>query len=207
MNIEAWFQRACALTPVAEARRQLATLLPSGLYYHAASHTDDVIREVILLGLTDSLPERSIELLTVAAAFHDTGFIVAGKENETYGAERARSYLSSQDIYSASEIETIYQIILDTKLQFLHDGPRQVPRSLLAQYLCDADVGNLGRHDFFEKAELYRKELAKEKKEFYKGFTLAFMQAQRWHTPAAQKLRGPTKEENLNKLILLARDL
>ncbi|MBX7144252.1 MAG: hypothetical protein K1X79_07355 [Oligoflexia bacterium] len=185
---------------VRQARTLLREKLPKSLLYHTAAHTDDVIKEALLFAGHDGLSERQVELLLIAAAFHDTGFTAQLTENEALGAELAEKAMLAQGGYSDAEIAQVRQAILDTKLQFLADGPRQVPSTELSKYLCDADVSNLGRPDFADKSELYRQELGKSPEDFYGAFTIHFLESHRWHTPAARQLRQSGKDANLKSL-------
>lgn len=185
---------------VAQARALLRRRLPKGLVYHSAKHTDDVIREVLLFAQTDGLNEREIDLLVVAAAFHDTGFIDRFANNEPIGAERAVQAMNDGGGYSKREIALVRQMILDTKLRKTRRGPKQISTTRLSGYLCDADVSNLGRTDFFRMAELVRKETGLlDKKAFYQGL-VKFIECHEWYTPAAQSLRENQKQANLAAL-------
>ena len=179
---------------VALALADLHTKLPQGLFYHLPSHTEDVMHEALLFGIEDGLSRRELELLVIAAAFHDTGYIDSRTENEPYGAERAKTTLQNSDEYTKDEIEQVVTMILDTRVSKDSGRPRQIPTTNLSRYLCDADMSNLGREDFLEKAKLLEKEkggkedlLSLEK--LLKGHT--------WHCSAAKRLRGKGLEENL----------
>lgn len=201
-QLEPWIQRIFCEPPVAAIRKALKQHLPETLFYHSALHTDDVIREVLHLGITAGLGDRSLELLGVAAAFHDAGFLESRKENEQLGAKMATEALKREaGSYTNDEIDLVAQMIEDTTLRMLPEGPRQVPRSKLSAFLCDADTANLGRDDFFECGERYRKELNQEEAPFYTTFSLIFMHAHRWNTKEAQALWGLKKELNLELLI------
>lgn len=185
---------------VRQARNLLREKLPKTLLYHTAAHTDDVIREAVAFSAHDELDERKRELLVIAAAFHDSGFTAQCQENEAFGASLAEHAMRKQGGYSEDEISLVKQAILDTRLQFLADGPRQVPSTEISRYLCDADVSNLGRPDFAEKSELYRQELGKSPEDFYGAFTIHFLESHRWHTPAAKLLRQEGKDANIASL-------
>ena len=173
--------------------------LPSNLHYHAFSHTEDVFDEAILFALTDNLPERDIELLAIAAACHDMGFVQSMVENEPIGAAFARQQMEKVGGYTTEEIGVVERMILDTTMVSTADGLKQVPTIPLSGYLLDADLSNLGRDDFFEKGQLLRKELGIEPEPFGKAaYSLVGNHA--WHTPAAHALRQKKKEENIAAL-------
>lgn len=105
----------------------LRTQLPTTLLYHAYSHTEDVLREVIELAHADSPPARDVELLAVAAAWHDVGFIWCTRNNEPLAADAVRRYLSTTEHYTPAEIELIAQMIRDTALISEGTSLKQVP--------------------------------------------------------------------------------
>ena len=133
--------------------------LPGHLVYHAFAHTEDVLNEAIRFAITDELPAREIELLAIAAAFHDAGFIKSPVANEPIAARMVREALERHTTahptcgYSADEISLVEQMILDTSLRETQTGLRQVPTCDLSRYLLDADLSNLGREDFFDKGQ------------------------------------------------------
>jgi hypothetical protein len=91
-------------------------------------------------------------------------------------------------------------MIRDTEVKLLPEGPRQVPTTELSKYLCDADVSNLGRPDFFEKAELVRRELNLPRSEQTARNLRAFIGGHRWYTPAAVATRTEGKSANISAL-------
>jgi uncharacterized protein len=177
----------------------LARELPAHLKYHTLAHTEDVLREAILFGVMDHLPPRQLELLAVAAACHDLGFITSSGANEPIGATFAREQMTHFGGYSPDEILLVERMILDTALVETPEGPRQIASTELSRYLLDADLSNFGRDDFFERGELQRQELGQERELFRKN-TLALIKAHRWLTPAGQALRQATKERNIATL-------
>ena len=185
-----------ALPLVQEALTLLDKALPDNLSYHTKGHTLEVLRESIRFAVTEGLSERELELLAIAAAFHDTGFIKSPVANELIGAEFARKALQRTGDFSTVEIQLIDQMILDTKLVELSSGPQQIPSTKLSRYLLDADLSNLGRDDFFDKSELLLQELGVEERSFRSRSLQVFAQ-HRWLTEAAHALGQKKKEENL----------
>ncbi len=173
--------------------------LPSDLLYHAYEHTEDVLTEAILFGMTDQLAERELELLAVAAVYHDLGFIKSPIRNEPIGADEAAAAMQAAGTYSEAEISTVRQMILDTMLVDTPSGLRQIPHTDLSRYLLDADLSNLGRDDFFDKGELQRRELGYDQ-EIFRQSSFSLLHAHRWLTNAARSLRQQKKEENIRVL-------
>ncbi len=185
-----------ALPLVQEALTLLDKALPDNLSYHNKGHTLEVLRESIRFAVIQGLSERELELLAIAAAFHDTGFIKSPVANELIGAEFAREALQRAGGFSTREIQLVEQMILDTKLVELPAGPQQIPSTKLSRYLLDADLSNLGRDDFFDRSELLRQELGVEERSF-RSRSLQVIAGHHWLTKAAHALGQKKKEENL----------
>ena len=179
--------------------------LPGHLVYHAFAHTEDVLNEAIRFAITDELPAREIELLAIAAAFHDAGFIKSPVANEPIAARMVREALERHTTahptcgYSADEISLVEQMILDTSLRETQTGLRQVPTCDLSRYLLDADLSNLGREDFFDKGGLQRQELGYDQ-EVFRRKSFELLNSHRWLTNAGRLLRQAKKDENLQLL-------
>lgn len=191
---------------ISEILDRLKNELPKDLHYHSAAHTDDVLREVVLFSLLDGLSDREIELLAVAAAYHDAGFIASPVNNESIGARMARAAMEKQGGFTPDEIRLVEHMILDTRLVETSAGLRQVATSPLSKYLLDADLSNFGREDFFDMGELLRKELGFDRNLFLKR-TLELLANHDWNAESSRKLRQPKKEENLRKLTELVAKL
>jgi predicted metal-dependent HD superfamily phosphohydrolase len=187
---------------VSEAITRLERNLPTQLTYHSIEHSLDVIRESIGLASDDALSARETELLAIASAWHDIGYIHTPHNNEPLAAKSLCEYLQDNRDYSAEEISLLRQMILDTALIPQEKTLIQSPSTNLSRYLLDADLANFGRDDFFEKSELQRKEVGAALEPFQKS-TLALLQAHNWLTPAATRKWSAKKEANLKALVAL----
>lgn len=186
---------------VAEALKRLENGLSPTLTYHSVEHTRDVLREVVTLASEDALSERDVELLAIAAAWHDVGFLYARAANEPLAAQALSTFLTKDDRYVANEIELLRSMILDTALVKDSGVPMQVATTRLSPYLLDADLANFGRPDFLEKCELQRLEINSDKAPFLLE-TLLLITKHSWLTPAAQRKWSASKLKNIERLKL-----
>jgi predicted metal-dependent HD superfamily phosphohydrolase len=169
--------------------------LPSHLTYHNLNHTAYVLEKAVFLAEQSGVSSSDLELLKLAALFHDTGFIDNPKDHEEKGCKIAESYLTKG--YSQIELDKIYGMIMATKIP-------QSPSNHLERILADADLEYLGT-DLFEQIG---ESLFTELKHFNPNFTeqawdelqLVFMQKHFYHTEYCQKHREPKKQENLLKV-------
>ena len=139
---------------VTEAKKYVNTILISleDMYYHQYSHTLDVLERAVYLGYKENLSKEDIELLELAALFHDTGFIVQYEHNEPIWAKFASNFLKTY-LYPNDKIATIERIILATDPNYLE------PKDIFEKIIKDADVDNLGRDDFFEQGSRVKSEV------------------------------------------------
>lgn len=182
--------------------RLRAELAPS-LVYHSWLHTKDVLEETIVFSSADGLSREEQRLLVLAAAYHDTGFLVQRRDNEAVGAELARQAMEAAGC-AEQQIKLVERMILDTRLVLGPDGLQQQASCRLSGYLLDADLSNLGRDDFLEKLDLFCREEGVDKDEEARRM-LDFMKRHTWFTPAASRLRQSKKEENISSLEQLLR--
>ena len=199
-NITLEAQRYSGLDIVFAALKKLQDFLPTNLLFHSVDHTIDVLNEVILFGTHNALDERSLELLAIAAAYHDIGFITQSSANEEIGANEAKAAMQTTARYSEQEITLVHTMILDTTLILTEAGAHQVPNTELSKYLCDADLSNLGRADFFGRSDLFWQEIGKPDKAAYRCEILKFLEYHVWYTSAAAALRQQQKERNITSL-------
>jgi len=192
------------IPPVKVVLDDLRARLSPSLYYHSPEHTLDVVNDVFIFASEDGLRERELELLVIAAAFHDSGFLVENRGHEKLGAERCQRALIDDGGYNAQEIGLVVRMILDTQVVMTPRGPRHVSSGFLPNYLLDADLGNFGTDQFFIKLEQARREEGKELLPFLES-TLALLTAHEWLTPAAQRLRTEKWNQNLVALRLKIR--
>lgn len=201
-TIELTQQRLRGLPIVSAIIARLQKELSRDLYYHCAAHTEEVLRHSLELAILEGNSERDLELLAIAAAYHDSGYLVSPVDNEAIGAENACQAMMRAGSYTESEIDAVEIMILDTSMHHYQHGAHQTASIALSKYLLDADLGNLGREDFLEKNEQLRKELGVPRPLFLKK-TLELLQSHRWHSHIAEQRYAETKRKNVQ----LSRDL
>jgi hypothetical protein len=181
--------------------------LPEGLKYHNVNHAKDVMESAVFLGLADGLSDRELELLAIASACHDGGFLERRDKNEEIGAKMAKEAMEKSGNYTKEEIQTIVESIEDTEVQMTDNGLNQIEkgRNTLSDYLLDADVSHFAKEDFTERTKLVAKEFGVDldDKEAYKNYlndTLKFLNNHKWKSNAAKSLFEKTKEDNIEKI-------
>ena len=118
--------------------------------YHNYSHTSYVVEAVNEIALAENISDADLEIILLAAWFHDTGFIKGFKNHEESSTEIAIEYLTKKG-FSDDKIKQISSCINATKIP-------QNPTTKLEKIICDADLFHLGSENFSENANLLRSE-------------------------------------------------
>lgn len=183
-------------------RARLKAELPPTLAYHGPHHTlDDVLPAVDRLCTGEGVGASDRDLVMAAALFHDIGFVESYNGNEAIGARIAAETLPRFG-FSSSEIERILDVILSTEMREIDGVFCQDPGDdLLKMIMCDADLDNLGREDFFRVSDNLRIELRHQGTNFTEMEWLArqvlFVSQQNWFTATQRADREPGKARNL----------
>jgi predicted metal-dependent HD superfamily phosphohydrolase len=135
------------------------TNVPDNLLFHDINHAKDVAKAAMLLGHKASLSEKDLEILEIAALFHDTGYVKNRENHEEESVKIAENFLRKIK-YPEEDTRRVSDLILSTKKE-------HKPKGLLEEMLHDADYSHIGMKSFFRKGELFRAELeASKEKEF-----------------------------------------
>lgn len=170
-------------------------LLPlEDYYYHQYNHALDVMKRAEYLWKKEWLLEDNIEILSLAALFHDTGFIIEYDNNEVFWARIASNYLKII-LYPQEKIKKIEELILATSPSY------KKPKDILEKIIKDSDMDNLWREDFFDKGQKLKSELEiikkiKIKEPDWHHSTLDLLYEHRFFTKSQAKERNETKEKN-----------
>lgn len=170
--------------------------LPAYLHYHGHHHTIDVLEAAERIGRSEGLSEDELNILLVAAAYHDCGFLYGHQEHEQKGCEIASETLPDFG-FGSSEIDQINAMIMATKV------PQQ-PKDQLSYILCDADLDYLGRDDFEPVATSLFRELKQlnlvVKLEDWNRIQLKFLTQHFYHTAYGKTNRQPVKQQHLEEI-------
>ena len=182
--------------------------LPDGIKFHDADHTLHATKGVVAIAnriaISENISEHDRELLIAAAYFHDTGYIREYDKNEPIAARMAGRILKLIG-YKPNEVEKIQMMILSTDLE-------REPKSHVEKIICDADLDNLGREDFFKLDEKLRQgrrargiDVSDDAK-WYQG-TLEIIKKHQYYTESQKKLRDKGKQRNIKKLLVRLEDI
>jgi len=121
--------------------------------YHNLNHTTEVVDAVKEIAAAEGVDGDDLELLIIAAWFHDAGYVRVCKGHEEVSIEYVKEFLKLNK-YPHEKTEKIISMIRATKVP-------QSPKNHLEEILCDADLHHLGTRIFEEKGDLFRLEIEK----------------------------------------------
>lgn len=172
--------------------------LPANLYFHNIAHTLRVKKAAVELAKAEKVSKADREILTLAALFHDTGFVNAYEGHEGESQIIAAIYLRNKG-YPEDKIEKVKQLIGIT-------NPKIAPASLLEKIICDADTAHVGEKKYKTRMSNLRKEWELNKKDYYPTDfqwaeeNLSFLQDKHtFYTKAAKAAYQDRKSKNINK--------
>ena len=178
-------------------RQWFARRMPKEMRFHDLEHTLTVARTAVALGRASGLGPDQLELIEVAALFHDTGYALGAEDHEASSAKLAEAFMRKHG-ESERRIQAVASMIRSTRM-----GQR--PRSLAQRLIRDADSAKAGQADFDARGELLREErehlLGKRiSAHAWLKENLAYLNAHTFHTPQARKRYGAQKRINLARL-------
>jgi uncharacterized protein len=170
--------------------------LPLTYYYHNYEHTAYVLEKTVEIGRHENCTTKEIELLIVAALWHDSGYINTYAGHEEESCVLARRYLPDYG-FSSGDINSICGMIMATKIP-------QTPKTRLEEIIADADMEYLGTPHAAAQAEnLFREwhhlnpSLTKEK---WNQIQIDFIQQHHYFTSYCKQQKEQPKQVYLDKL-------
>lgn len=167
--------------------------------FHDIQHTRNVVSAVREIAAQyEDISEKEIELLELAAWFHDMGYDKGPKDHEQRSILYAKKFLESNN-YPTEDIEIIIGCITATKY------PQQ-PNSFLEEILGDADLSHLGKNIYWDRCGKVRQEMAlvgdviMNELEWL-DFEIKFLNGHKYHSEAARLLYEKEKQKHIKQLV------
>lgn len=162
--------------------------------FHTFGHALDVVIAAREIGEGSGLSKDEIEIIELAAWFHDVGYAIDKQNHEEHSWQVAKEFLVEEN-YPENKQEKVRSCIMATHLDY--EGT-----SILENVVADADLSHLGSDAHASKSELLRQEL---KSACSIDFTdikwvehdIAFLIKHTYSTVYAQKKYHNQKVENL----------
>jgi len=172
-----------------------------GIFYHNFEHTKEVVSAAKLIASKEGVDDSDIEIIELAALFHDIAYKDAPFDHEEKSAEIAVQFLKNNS-YNVEKTEQVKECILATKIP-------QNPKNICERIVCDADLFHLGKNSYSERVELLRLELEQRDNKTISDAewlenNINFLNNHKFHTAYARE--NLTKKKN-NNLIDLQKKL
>lgn len=167
------------------------------LTYHSILHTKDVAAEAKQIFLAEQTgTDEDLNLLSIAALYHDSGFLHTYDHHEEASCSIARKELPFFGL-TQEEIGEICTMIMATKIP-------QKPTTILSEVLCDADLDYLGRDDFTPISQKLFQEMKNYKRidseDAWNRVQINFLKSHHYFTKTSVKLRKANKLTHLQEI-------
>lgn len=172
--------------------------------YHNLEHTLEVLENVTEIGENSALTSEELEVLEIAAIFHDTGLIDNSSNHEENSVQIAKEFLKSQQ-YNPEKIDMVTSLILATNLN-------NDPKDFLHKVLRDADILHIGKKNFYSKSKKLKAEIesldGKAMEELYWiNCTINFLEKVEFKTEYALNNYNKRRLKNIAKLKKMADEM
>ena len=166
----------------------------SFLVYHDFKHTYDVVEGVTEICKGENRKENDLEILKIAAWFHDVGFLEGIGNHEEKSVKVASEFLKKENV-EIDIIEKVINCIEVTKLN-------EVPNNYLQEIIKDADLLSLGTKDYPLKSSMLRLENQHINKELIDDVTwiekeVEFLKSVKYYTLYTQLNYSQGKSKNI----------
>ena len=172
--------------------------LDDGFRFHNTQHTLDVRDAAQVIGRYEGLDNSELELLELAALFHDIGYSQTYDGHEEASISIAKDFLQKEN-YPESKINKVQHLISATK-------PSAVPEDLGQQILRDADMSHLGKKGYKKINNGLRREWNTKLDKSYSAeewneINIDFFENHQFLTASAKKLYNDRKFKNLETFL------
>ncbi len=171
--------------------------IPTEYTFHNLKHTQRIVKEVNILGKESGVGDADLEILNLAAWFHDTGYTQEYTGHEESSKKIAEDFLTKNKYPS----DKLVQVLTCIDATNIHSNPE----TILEKIINDADLIHLGKKGFFKRNQELRDEF---KTVLNKTFSdedwinenIKFITDHPFLSEAAQNIYGTRRLENLEIL-------
>lgn len=170
---------------------------PEGLIYHNLEHTLRVVKQVEIIGINENLSKEEMNIVKIAAWFHDVGYLKKYRGHEEVSIKFAKDFLNGKGI-DKEIVDRIVECIGSTVVP-------QFPKDKVSAVLCDADMMHMGMVKYPDIIKKLRTEwknmgvISLSKKKFKKA-SIDTLLNHKYHTNYCRGEISQIKEKNLKKM-------
>jgi predicted metal-dependent HD superfamily phosphohydrolase len=170
--------------------------LSNKLIYHNFGHTTDVVNYSRKIAKKCDLSDDELEIVTLAAWFHDTGYVDTYKGHEDTSKRITEEFLN-ENSYPPEKTQMVLGCIEATRVP-------QNPKNIMEEVICDADLIHLGQENFFEYSDLLKSEwqnlnIKNVDEAEWNKISVELLSSHKFFTPYARKKFESQQSVNLLK--------
>ena len=165
--------------------------------FHSLKHVNRTVKAVQLIAENSKVTAAELEILKIAALFHDIGIVESYDNHEEGSAQIAIEFLEKHN-YPVEKINKVKACIIVTNLSL-------EPKNKLEYIIRDADVIHLGKKSFFKRNSELRQELANVTGKVFTDkewceFDLIFLDKHKYYTAYAKENLENRKSEHIKEI-------
>ena len=165
--------------------------------FHNYKHVKRTLKAVNLIAENSKVSSTDLEVLNLAALFHDIGIVDSYDNHEERSANIAEEYLKNHQ-YPDEKIKKVKACIIATNLSLQ-------PKNNLEYIIRDADVIHLGKKSFFKRNSELRQEHNNVVGKTYTDkewceFDLKFLDKHKYFTGYAKEHLNNLKNEHIKQI-------
>ncbi len=171
--------------------------VPAKFAYHNFDHTHKVVEASKLIAENNGMSKSDVELVQLAAWFHDVGHYQGRENHEAAGIKLMKETLPEKGV-ADKDIEIIAGCIEATKMSV-------EPQTELQKVLIDADMYHLSTPYYFSEWELMKKEHELLSGESVNDFewleeNIDFFKSHKYHSPYGKEVLEKLKKSNFDTI-------
>lgn len=175
----------------------LVNKLPLEFTYHNLEHTKLVVEGAITIGEAENLTKDEMEILLIAAWFHDTGLAHTKENHEEESVSIAAGFLKQENV-DHQLVAKVSECIMATKFG-------AIPKEKTHQVIRDANMYHLSKDDYGDFAKKLRIEWSLVHNKHYSNKewhsrNLEFLTSHEFHTPYAKETLLDNKQRIIKKI-------
>ncbi len=170
--------------------------LHPGFTFHNILHTYEVVSASKIIGKACGLNEEEMEIVLIAAWYHDSGFWISPHNHEDHSTAIASQFLVMHKV-SSDRSKAVISCIQATKIP-------QSPADNLQAVLCDADMFHLSGDQYWLKNQALRREQEFIRKKCFRDDqwcheNLNFLTQHHFHTEYGLRVLTEGKRKHMNE--------
>ncbi len=167
------------------------------LVFHTLEHTLSVVQQVGIISQAEGLSKEEQEAVTVAAWFHDTGYLVQLENHEEASVKIAKTFFEENPVDQDFENWVVACIEVTCR--------KREPLSKMESVILDADVAHVADENFIQISKRLKREITNcqncnlKYKDYWEG-TFVFLERLKFYSDYAKANYTDPLQANLQRV-------